>query len=137
MDHPLDNATPMLLRNRRGTSAAAFIEYLCCASALRSAESRFQRAKPEFIQHCQRLYAEQRGLCAVSGVRMIYGWHVKHPRQISIDRIDHCKGYEVGNVRLVTWFVNNARSNMSDDVLLFFAREIVKNEDLKGGKPLQ
>jgi hypothetical protein len=56
---------------------------------------------------------------------MTYGWEAKNPWQISIDRIDNSLGYEIGNVRLVTWFVNNAIGSLTDDILLRFARQLV------------
>ena len=117
----------MTLKRNRGRSADDFIEYLCRSSMLRCTESRRQRSLPEFIEHCQKLYKDQDGKCAVSKVKLVFGLFVKHPSQISIDRLDNSVGYVIGNVRLVAWFVNNARNNMSDDVLVYFSNEIAKN----------
>ena len=119
------------IRKARGRSAADFINYLCFASSVRTVEARNQRSQDEFVNHCQELYVAQNGMCALSGVEMIYGWYVRHPCQISIDRIDHSRGYEIGNVRLVTWFVNNMRNNAEDDVVFYFAKKITEYQEQK------
>jgi hypothetical protein len=125
------SASPQQLRKKRGESAQAFIAYLCGACSNRSQQSRHDRAKPEFVRHCQDLYVRQNGLCSVSGFPMTYGWEAKNPWQISIDRIDNSLGYEIGNVRLVTWFVNNAIGSLTDDILLRFARQLVKTHGMQ------
>jgi hypothetical protein len=119
------NELPQRLRKKRGESAQAFIAYLCGACSNRSEQSRRERARPEFVRHCQELFVIQDGRCAVSGFAMTFGWEAKNPWQISIDRIDNSRGYEIGNVRLVTWFVNNAINCLSDQLLLQFARQLV------------
>ena len=128
-------STNNMLRRRRGDSAMAFIEYLCRASIVRSPERRVEKCQPEFVRHCQELYYQQNGLCAISGVLMTYGICVKNPYQISIDRIDSSRGYEIGNVRLVTWFINNAINCLNDDILHYFCSEIVRKNGFRTGAP--
>jgi hypothetical protein len=75
------------------------------------------------------LYWEQKGKCAISGVEMEFQSgtrECKNPNRLSIDRIDNTKGYIKGNVRLVTHWVNNAKSTYGDDVLMEYSKKIAK-----------
>jgi hypothetical protein len=63
---------------------------------------------------------------------MTYGKEKRSPTQISIDRIDNTRGYEIGNVRLVCFWVNNALSNMNLDALLYFSKRIVDHCEATG-----
>lgn len=74
------------------------------------------------------LWEIQEARCAVSGIpfELQYavdgGPHIHGP---SLDRIDANKGYEIGNVRLVTYHVNTALSNFGEEALLELAKKIV------------
>ena len=114
------------IRRSRHKSPADFIRYLCLADTKRSEQARRDRSSPDFIAHCIGLYAEQRGRCALSRLEMTFGVEPRSPFQISIDKIDTDNGYTIGNVRLVTWFVGNARAELSDENLLFFARAVLE-----------
>lgn len=114
------------IRKSRDKSPNDFIKYLCIACSNGNEQRKQEKSKDEFIQHCQNLYVEQSGRCALSGVVMQIGKSAKNPWQISIDRIDKSRGFEIGNVRLVAWFINNALNATNDDVLLAFARQLVK-----------
>ena len=118
------------IRKRRGESVRAFITYLCKASTLRSYTREQEKKNEEFLEHCLEIYDRQQGLCAVSGVKLLYGLFARNPAQISIDRLDNARGYEIGNVRLVAWFVNNARGSSTDEVLIYFSRQIVLKHGL-------
>lgn len=54
----------------------------------------------------------QSGLCAISGMPMLYRFN--DPRTVSIDRIDSDLGYIPGNVQLVCRWVNLAKNNFTD-----------------------
>ena len=75
------------------------------------------------------LYEQQDKRCALTGVELtfIHGsgqvW-----TNVSIDRIDNTKGYELGNVRLVTYAANVARNSMSDAVFLAFCRRFLQHQ---------
>lgn len=58
------------------------------------------------------LWGSQAGLCAISGMPMLYQF--KNPRTVSIDRIDSEKGYIPDNVQLICRWVNLAKNNFSD-----------------------
>jgi len=69
------------------------------------------------------LWEAQEGKCAISGVSLqMSSWSQanKNPYRASLDRIDNSKGYVIGNVRLVTHWINNAKSTWSDAVFYEF-----------------
>lgn len=49
------------------------------------------------------------------------------PFNMSLDRIDNTKGYELGNVRLVLLCVNSFRMKMTDAEMLTIAKALVHN----------
>lgn len=72
-----------------------------------------------------KLFADQGGRCALSGIRMC-GY--RHPcLSLSVDRVDSGRSHVVGNVRLVVRAVNRARKNRPDVEFLRFL------EDIRGG----
>ena len=84
------------------------------------------------------LWESQQGKCAISGVPLqMISWSQsnKNPYRASLDRIDNDKGYVVGNVRLVTHWINNAKSTWSDDVFYEFMKNthLTKKKGLKNG----
>lgn len=58
------------------------------------------------------LYADQRGLCALSGLPMSHEFN--DLCSISVDRVDSTKGYIPGNVQLVCKWVNLAKQKHSN-----------------------
>jgi hypothetical protein len=69
------------------------------------------------------LWEAQEGKCAISGVSLqTSSWSQanKNPYRASLDRIDNSRGYVIGNVRLVTHWINNAKSTWSDVVFYEF-----------------
>lgn len=74
------------------------------------------------------LHERQRGLCALTGVRMT--WTVGSGRvftNISIDRIAPKGIYAPGNVRLVCAVANLMRRDMPDHIFTDWCRLVVKN----------
>lgn len=73
------------------------------------------------------LYEKQRGLCAISGVEMTYNQNGgKCPSNISIDRIDSSRGYDLDNVQLVCALVNTMKMQYSKEELLKWCKAIVE-----------
>ena len=71
------------------------------------------------------LYEAQRGLCAITGVKMTYvAGKGNVPTNISIDRIDSSIGYAKGNVQLTCRTVNIMKSNMTMSELRHWCRLI-------------
>ena len=68
------------------------------------------------------LYHKQKGLCAMSGERMDYTAGPGHPSKPSVDRIDNSRGYHLDNIRLVLYFVNQARHTFTDDQLYYYSK---------------
>jgi hypothetical protein len=71
---------------------------------------------------------QQKGLCAISGLPMTHDRSQGKTRtNISIDRIDSNKGYEIENVQLVCHIVNTIKSDMTMEELYFWTESIHKN----------
>lgn len=74
------------------------------------------------------IWAEQVGICAISGISI----HLKKGKNnldtASLDRIDSSIGYLKGNVQFVAYGINLAKSSFSnEDFKSFFARLIAAN----------
>jgi uncharacterized protein YlxP (DUF503 family) len=71
------------------------------------------------------MYEKQNGQCAVSGVPMTVGkLQGRVPTNISIDRIDSDKSYELDNIQLVCTTVNMMKNDMTMDELVDWATKI-------------
>jgi len=79
------------------------------------------------VEYLLNLFEEQKGLCALSGIKMTWATGKTEPTSISIDRIDNSKGYVQGNVRLICMVVNAFKSTQTDDELYEFAKKLVEN----------
>ena len=65
--------------------------------------------------------------CSVTGLTLVWDPSTpRHPLRPSLDRIDMSKGYEPGNLRLVSLVYNTARSQYSDnEVLEYLVRPLI------------
>jgi len=79
------------------------------------------------VNYLLKLFEEQKGLCALSGVKMTWATGKTEPTSISIDRIDNSKGYIPDNVRLVCVVINAFKSTQTDSELYEFAKNLVEN----------
>ena len=79
----------------------------------------------------QRLYDEQGGLCAVTGLPMQFSAleSGKNSYAVSVDRIDSSRGYYQDNIRLVCGRVNLMKMELSDEQMRFWCRAILKGAD--------
>ena len=80
------------------------------------------------------LYKKQHGLCALTKIPMSWAHDGEHSNSaerrgtsISVDRIDPTVGYTKNNIRLVCERANKVKSNMTDDELYFWTRQISYN----------
>lgn len=64
-------------------------------------------------EYIEKLYEEQGGVCAISGIEMACKTHDIY--NLSIDRIDSSKGYTKENVHLVCAIINNMKNEYSMD----------------------
>lgn len=77
------------------------------------------------------LWIQQQGRCAISGLALgttrgnIYD---KNPFACSIDRINSNIGYNQGNVRLLTHWINNALNTYPDEIFNYFVEQTIKHK---------
>lgn len=80
------------------------------------------------IEDLIRMWRDQQGLCALSGVALD-----KHPRTWSLDRIDNAEGYVKDNVHLVHKRVNMARGTLRVDDFVSMCRAVSYFNSVHGG----
>jgi hypothetical protein len=100
-----------------------------CLGLLRDARKNAKQRDLSFnleIGHLLQLWKEQNGRCALSGLPMCHlpkehavDMKDRRMRNVSIDRIDNGKGYEVGNVQLAASAVNVSRGRLSMEDFVF------------------
>lgn len=76
------------------------------------------------------LYNRQGGKCALSGVELTFVKipnHEKVHTNLSIDRIDSSKGYDIDNIQLVAAIVNIMKSTLSVKELIQWCSLIIDN----------
>lgn len=73
------------------------------------------------------LFEYQNGKCALSGIPLTWAKGRVMATSITLDRIDHRRGYVKDNVRLVAHAVNSFRGTMSDDEMFAMAVALVLN----------
>lgn len=95
------------------------------------ARSRANKKEKDFnisTEYLIELWDSTDGHCAVSGQKLVLEYSNDggpHKHGPSLDRIDASRGYEIGNVRLVTYHVNTALSNFGEEALFELAKNIV------------
>lgn len=78
------------------------------------------------------LWVAQDGTCALSGIKMTYELqNGRTPTNVSIDKIDHTKGYVTGNVQLVCMACNQIKSDLSEEDMYQFCKKIVEHYESK------
>jgi hypothetical protein len=84
------------------------------------------------LMYLIKLYEEQNGLCAISGVNMTYiAGEGRTYTNISIDRIDSAKGYLRSNVQFVCDIVNRMKSDLSQSEMYDWCQHILENRNGK------
>jgi hypothetical protein len=75
-----------------------------------------------------RMWDSQGGKCAITGEVLEYlpGNGERNQRKVTMDRIDSSRGYEPGNVWLLCDWANRAKTDMTRDQALAFARGIFR-----------
>lgn len=79
-------------------------------------------------EYIKQLWVQQNGICAISGIQMthqIYSGRVF--TNLSVDRIDSNKGYIKGNIQLVCMAINQMKSDLTMEELIYFCKNIIDN----------
>jgi len=111
------------LKNKYRNSFEGFVMY--------SLGQARHRNKYEFsidYQFLTDLWNKQNGLCTFTGLPLEYSKvpGIKNPYQGSLDRIDSSKGYTKDNVRWVCWFINQMKSDYSENEFKDLIRHAAK-----------
>jgi hypothetical protein len=77
---------------------------------------------PEYLK---KVFDDQAGLCALSGVPIVFGKTRTSETTASPDRLDPTKGYIEGNVRWVHKYINSMRNNKTDLEFFDWCRLVV------------
>ena len=78
------------------------------------------------LQDITMLWNESKGLCALTGLKMTLT-SSNSSYQVSMDRVDSDKGYEVGNIQLVCLGANRLKHTGTNDEALMFIRDMSRN----------
>jgi hypothetical protein len=83
------------------------------------------------IEALEALYVQQRGRCALTGAPLVVALRSQVERHevdpdavVSLDRIDSSRGYVPGNVQLVSWATNRAKSDLSSSAFAALCRSV-------------
>ena len=82
------------------------------------------------IKDLMELLCKQEGLCALSGTRLTFEKIPGQPKvhtNLSIDRIDSNKGYDLDNIQLVAAIVNIMKSTLTNEELRSWCSLIINN----------
>lgn len=80
--------------------------------------------------YLKELWILQNGKCAISKLDMTYElFNGRIFTNVSVDRIDSNKGYTKDNIQLVCMAVNQMKSDMSTEELLYFCEQIIYNNE--------
>lgn len=78
------------------------------------------------VENIQELWEQQQGLCNLSQLPMEYKIGSKYSR-VSIDRIDSTKGYVLGNIQLIRFDVNQAKSDHTQEHFIDLCKAVASN----------
>lgn len=102
------------------------------------ARDRAVRCNIEFditLDYIKQLWNKQEGKCALSEIPMTYSLREgRTPTNISIDKIDRSKGYTIGNVQLVCMACNQIKSDLTEEEMYNFCKNIVTVYENKNSK---
>lgn len=87
------------------------------------------------VDYLKSLWKIQNGKCALSNRDMTFIFNSgRIPTNVSIDRIIPSKGYIVGNVQLVCMACNQIKSDLSEEDMYNFCKDIVEVYENKNNK---
>lgn len=110
----------------------------CLNFRVLGARTRAARSGTEFnitLDYIKQLWSMQEGKCSLSGIPMTYSLREgRIPTNISIDKIDRSKGYTVGNIQLVCMACNQIKSDLTEEEMYNFCKNIVRTYENKNSK---
>lgn len=113
----------------------------CLNLRLLGAKDRASRNNIQFsltLAFLKELWDKQKGKCAISGINMTYNLREgRVPTNVSIDKIDHTKGYTMNNIQLVCMACNQMKNDLSEEELYNFCKAIVNKYESKNSKNTQ
>ena len=78
------------------------------------------------LDELEELWVRQEGRCALTGWTMeVRGGGLKDPYCLTIDRIEDTAGYVPGNVRLICWMANKAKSAWGENLFIQMCRDVM------------
>lgn len=81
------------------------------------------------------MWIDQNGKCALSDIGMTYTFNKgRVPTNVSIDKIDHTKGYTLNNIQLVCMACNQMKNDLTEVELYNFCKSIINNYESKNNK---
>lgn len=118
-------------KNRRARSRGSKDLRRMLIERISGAKDRIKKSGLEFnitVESLEELWNKQGGKCAISGIQMthIFGMG-RIPTNLSVDRINSLKGYVQDNIQLVCMAVNQMKSDLSIEQLLYFCENITAN----------
>jgi len=78
------------------------------------------------------LWEKQKGLCAISKIEMTFEMNNgRIPTNVSVDKINSKDNYTKDNIQLVCMAVNQMKNDLTIEQLLYFCKEILKENESK------
>lgn len=100
---------------------------------LLGAKERSIKSKINFnidLEYIKNLWEIQQQKCKISNIEMTFEMRKGRTfTNVSIDRIDSKKGYVKGNIQLVCMAINQMKSDLTKEELIFFCKKIIENEN--------
>lgn len=91
-------------------------------------------------QYLKQVFDSQHGICPLSGIVMFLPPNTTYwknnkvrPDTASLDRIDSDRGYEIGNLRFVTYMANICRNTFTDQEVINFCKAVANNSQVNAG----
>lgn len=76
------------------------------------------------IEYLVNLFNKQEGKCAYTGRKLVFD--INNENRLSVDRYNSDKGYIKGNVRWVTWIVNNSKQDSTMEQYLKLCKDVLE-----------
>lgn len=89
------------------------------------------------IEYLEKIWKEQNGQCALSGIKLELTSGQKTPFSASVDRIDSNQGYKRGNIQFTSYSLNLAKQSFSNETIIELVEAIRSSLPSSASRPLQ